>query len=418
MHRYAVLVGWCIAAVVSFASAQEVPFTPEPRAQPTLLVSPLTAQPTAPPEKLDPVPPVVASPPVAAPNDLFSSLFGNRLTTPFATQTAGGGFQGRSFNEEFDGDLLGVLFNIKVQVGTITEQVVVGSRQDIVIDPVTRQPTLVTVPIVANVNRPVNRVVRVPVAGRYSGIMITDNDSPRPSDRLYFGYSYYDGIAASLNPGLGGVSLNREMAGFEKTFLDGNASIGLRLPFIQMNGPYGVGHDNVGDLSVLLKYAPYYNRETGNILSFGLVLTTPTGASGSFVLADGSELPHSVLFQPWVGGVRVFGRAYVQAISNMIIPTDGRDTLLIGNSIAMGYRLLDGNGALVPTVTPTFETHVRTPLNNRGQNSEIYFPDQVNLTSGTHFRWNRFSISGAVAVPVVGPRPWNIEALANINWRF
>ena len=31
---------------------------------------------------------------------------------------------------------------------------------------------------------------------------------------------------------------------------------------------------------------------------------------------------------------------------------------------------------------------------------------------------NRAVVSGAVCVPVVGPRPWNIEAIGNLNFRF
>ena len=48
----------------------------------------------------------------------------------------------------------------------------------------------------------------------------------------------------------------------------------------------------------------------------------------------------------------------------------------------------------------------------------MFIQDQVNITSGVHFRWPRAVLSGAVCVPVVGPRPWNVEAIVNFNWRF
>lgn len=363
--------------------------------------------------------PVVPGAPPAVPGGPADTLLGDRLTTPFTTPTAGGGYQGRVFNEEFDGDLGGGFFTRRtVRVGTRTDVRVIGTRQQVVIDPRTGQRTVITVPVTGNVQVPVTRTVQLPVAGRYSGVLITDNDSPRPSDRLYFGYAYYDGVGAALNPGVGGFSQNREMVGFEKTVFGGNGSIGLRLPFIQMAGPFGIDSSSVGDLSVLLKYALIFNRETGDVLSVGLVVTTPTGPADPF--GTGAFFPHSALLQPWVGVVRTFGRrAYVQGITNLVVPTDDRDTTLLGNSFALGYRVYDGNPArLLPALVPTFEVHVRTPLNNRSADGVIYFPDIVSLTSGLHARWNRLSVNGAVAVPVTSPRPWNVEAIANVNFRF
>lgn len=347
------------------------------------------------------------------------TVLSDRLTTPFATQTGAGGYQGRSFNEEYDGDLGGgTFFRRTVQVGTRTEVRVIGTRQQTVIDPRTGQVVIITVPVTANVQVPVTRTVQVPIVGRYSGVLITDNDSPRPSDRVYFGYSYYDGIGESLNPGLGGFTQNRGMIGFEKTVFDGNGSFGLRVPFIQSNGPFVGSQESVGDLSVLLKYALIFNRETGDVFSVGLVITTPTGPDDLF--GSGVPIPHSVLLQPWVGIVHTIGsRGYVQGITNLVVPTDSRDTTLLGNSLALGYRVYMGNPArYLPAIVPTFEVHVRTPLNNRSKDGAIYFPDMVNLTSGVHFRWNRLSLNGAVSVPVVNPRPWNVEAIANINYRF
>ncbi len=357
----------------------------------------------------------------------------DRLRTPFATQTAGGGYQGRSFNEEFDGDFGGIFIRQTVQVGTTIHQQQVGSvivQQQVgtttkqFIDPNTGRVTIVvtpvfqnvTVPVFGNVSVPVFRQIQSIVAGRYSGIMITDNDSPRPTDRTYFGYSYYDGLGAATNPGFGDVTQNRQIFGFEKTVFNGNGSVGLRMPYVQVAGPSGSGGSASGDLTALFKYALINNRETGNLLSVGLVVTTPTG-SASAVFSDGTYVPHSVLFQPWAGLVHTMGRGYLQSITNMIIPTDSRDVILLGHSFAFGYRLNDGAG-MIPTVTPTFETHIRAPLNDRNPNGLIYLQDQVNLTGGAHFRWNRFTVSGAACIPVVGPRPWNIEALGNLNYRF
>jgi hypothetical protein len=258
----------------------------------------------------------------------------------------------------------------------------------------------------------------VPVAGRYSGVQVTENDSPRPDDRVFVGHHYYDGLASSLNSTIGGFQQHRSMVGFEKTFADGAASLGMRLPFIQLTGPAGLGGDSIGDLTVVLKYAAYADYERMNFFTLGFAVTAPTGAQGG-VLADGSSIPHSVLLQPWAGFVRSGERAYLQGITNLIIPTDGRDITILGNSIGFGYWLYRGNpDRRLPAITPTAEFHLRTPLSNRGPDELVYFQDQVNITGGAHFRWRRVVFSGAVCVPVVGPRPWDIEAIANLNILF
>jgi hypothetical protein len=381
------------------------PVSPDcPPATPMVPGSPTPVTPT------DPMmPPVV--PPGTAPD-----LSG--LTTPFATATEGGGLQGRSFNEAFDGDFATVFYR-KNLFSTRLERRQIGTRQEVRTIIVDGEPVqvVVTVPVFGDVPVTTAQSVLVPVPGRYSGISITDNDSPRPTDRLYFHYSYYDGIGAQMNPGLGNITMNRPMLGFEKTFLGGDASVGMRLPFIQLNGPPGVGADAVGDLSILTKYA-FVNDPNGNVLSTGLIITTPTGPRGG-VLVDGSEVPHSTLFQPWAGFVHIFDRAYAQGITAIIIPTDQRDTTLWANSLGVGYWLYRADGdRLVRGIIPVAEVHVRTPLNNRDESGLVFLQDQVNLTGGLHVRFPRATMGGAVCVPVVSPRPWNVEAVANFTYWF
>jgi hypothetical protein len=324
-----------------------------------------------------------------------------------------------SFNENFGGDFGGVNYTRLVTIGFRIEQQVVGTRQVVTLGP-DGEKVVTTVPVVADVRVADRRAVRLPLASRYNGIKITDNDSPRPQDRAYFGYNYYDRVNASLNPGLGPVYMHRETAGFEKTFLGGDASFGMRLPFVQLTGPFNTGGNVVGDLSVLFKYAFYQNRGTGDLLSAGLMITTPTGGDFSNeVLADGSLAPHSVLFQPWVGFVKHLPRGYAQGISSLIVPTDSRDPTMFNNSLAFGYWLYrNPSDRLLTGVVPTAELHVRTPLNQRNPDGLVYLQDQVNITSGVHFRTNRATLSPLLSVPVVGPRPWNLEVMVLFNFWF
>ena len=247
--------------------------------------------------------------------------------------------------------------------------------------------------------------------------MITDNDSPRPMDRVYFNYNYYDGLNAQMNPGVGNITQNQQMIGFEKTFLNQNASIGMRLPFIQLNGPPGAGADAVGDLSILTKYA-FVNRPNGDVASAGLIITTPTGPSGG-LLCDGTPVPHSVLFQPWAGFVRVYERAYVQGVTSVIAPTDSRDVTFLANSLGVGYWLYRATGdRLLTGIIPVAEIHVRTPLNDRNPNGVVFMQDQLNVTGGLHLRFPRTTFGGSVCIPTLAPRPWNVEAIANFTYWF
>ncbi len=415
---------------------------------------PMMDPPTPPPgvPEVAPPPGVVAPPVAPPPNPLDRAL-----ENPFARPREAGGQPSRSFNENFDGDFNGVFYRRSVAAGFTTVPRVVGftprvigttqrvvgftpvtttttTREiinlpggtaflDTVTNTTTNTPVFVTDqvvvndPIVVNDIVAIKRVVRQALAARYSGVLITDNDSPRPQDRVYGGYNFYDDIGGAVNPGVPQTDQQRQTVGFEKTFLGGDASFGMRLPFVQQYGGGIPGTNNVGDLSLLFKYALMNNRETGDLLSAGFVLTTPTG-SGDATLVDGTQAPHSTLFQPWVGFVRTFDRGYVQGISSFLVPSDDRDPTLFNNSLAVGYYLYQNAGGFLSSVAPVAEFHVRTPLSNRNPSGLVFLQDQVNVNGGVHFRFGRAALNTSVCVPVVGPRPWNVEAIAYFNYNF
>jgi uncharacterized protein YdeI (BOF family) len=339
------------------------------------------------------------------------------LLRPFATPTAGGGFQGPAFHEAFDGDLLAAFYRRTI-ITRQTEFRQIDEQRYTVRD-VTGRVRIIRIPIYGPVTIETRRQVLIPVGTRYNGVSITDNDSPRPTNRIYFHYSYYDGIAAQLNPGYGNVTLHRPMIGFETTFLDGNASMGLRLPFVQMHTPAGLADEQgVGDLTILTKYALINDRVSGDVVSAGLIITTPTGV-GNVWLADGTRVPHSTLFQPWAGFVSLWERWYVQGVSALIVPTSRRDTTLWTNSLAAGWWLYQAPpDRFLRGVVPVLELHVRTPLNNRNREGVVFVPDMLNVTSGIHLRFPRAVLGAAVSVPTIAPRPWNVEAVANFTFWY
>jgi hypothetical protein len=272
----------------------------------------------------------------------------------------------------------------------------------------------------------VTRTVRVPITSA-GAFKIADNESPRPQDRVFVTYNYYNNVNVDFvgpNSSSGGfdfprVDLHREVVGFEKTFLGGDASVGMRLPFIELTGGTGIENSQVGDLSVILKLAWINDPQNGDVFSSGLVVTAPTGKD---LVTVGGETIHSTLIQPWVGYIAHLSRdCYIHGFASLVVPTDDTDVTLLANDVGIGYWLIRGGGrGAVSGVIPTFEVHVNTPLNHRGaDNVPVSVADCISLTGGVHFLSGRgWELSTAVGVPVTGPRPFDIEAIVQLNYRF
>lgn len=245
--------------------------------------------------------------------------------------------------------------------------------------------------------------IHVPIASR--GIFkISDDESPRPQDRVFFSYNYFADVST---PGSPLSQVHVETVGFEKTFLDGAGSFGFRAPVVQQSGDFG--SDDIGDVSFIFKYALYDDRQTGNLFSAGLVVTAPTGRS--IDLYDGPDI-HSTLIQPYIGAIWALDRFYMNGFAEAVIATDSRDVSFGALDVGMGYRVSD-------YFIPTFEAHVNTSFNHHGiDNDPIGFADSVILTSGFHTLIGRAILTVGVAVPVTGPRLEDVEAIVQFNYRF
>src|SRR5262249_4022431 len=135
----------------------------------------------------------------------------------------------------------------------------------------------------------------------------------------------------------------RESFGLEKTCLDSRASIGLRLPLNTLNvdsSAPGVDHSDtdIGDLTVILKYAFYRDAETGDLLSAGLAITTPTGpdaCAGSWF----ASTIHSTVLQPYLGYIFSLDELFIHGFAALDVPTESRDVTLLYNDIGIGYFL-------------------------------------------------------------------------------
>jgi hypothetical protein len=261
---------------------------------------------------------------------------------------------------------------------------------------------------------------------------IAENESPRPQDRAYFFFNYWDDLNDAANRSRGtdlhDLRAFRESFGLEKTFLDGDASIGLRLPLNTLDETsslpgQGGSSTDVGDLVLILKYAYWQNRQTGDLLSAGLLLALPTGPS-SFAGASRLAGFHETTLEPWVGYIWNYGDLYLHGFTALDVPTDWRDVTLLYNDVGVGYFLYRSRDAnrLLTAVAPTLEAHVNTPLNHRGvlgSTDPAGTPDVVNLTLGTNMEfYDQARLAVGVVTPVTGPKPFNMEVLAQFRLRF
>ena len=242
---------------------------------------------------------------------------------------------------------------------------------------------------------------------------IGENESVMPQTRVFVNYNYFHDVA--------GFNFNRETFGGEWAFLDGNASVGLRVPCFELgHDAFGNGDQtDVGDLTAVFKYALLRNRDTGDVLSTGLAVTAPTGPR--LDLGDVPDL-HSWIFQPWVGFLYHFGNGYVHAFSSVAFPTESGDVTLWFNDIGLGYYLYrsDAGDRIVSAVVPTLECHFNDPLNHRGSNN---FPfgvaDVIDLTAGvTLGLCQRSTLALGFVTPLSGPRVFDYEAQVQFNLHF
>jgi hypothetical protein len=248
---------------------------------------------------------------------------------------------------------------------------------------------------------------------------ITENESPAPQDRVFITYNYFYNINKTFNPSgieVERTDLSREVIGFEKTFLGGDASFGMRLPIIEAQGQF-IDKTDVGDISMILKYAFVNDRSTGNLLSTGLVLTVPTGPA---FVPDGAPDIHPVLFQPFLGSIWRSGDFYLHGFTSILVPTDNREVTFLFNDYGIGYFIYQSNSTFISSIAPTVEAHLNTPLNHRGSQEEpIAGLDVFDLTSGFDIGFgNRAFLTIGIDTPLTGPKPFDVEAVAQFNWRF
>ncbi|MDX2039301.1 MAG: hypothetical protein SFX72_21820 [Isosphaeraceae bacterium] len=261
------------------------------------------------------------------------------------------------------------------------------------------------------------------------GFKIADNQTPRPVDRCFFTYNFFDYVNQSVNERfeipIHRIRAYRALLGFEKTFWDDQASIGFRLPINTLTAdsvgePATPTRTALGDFGLYTKFIIFEDTERQELLSGGLAMVFPTGPR---VFADAPYIAslHNFELQPYLGYQRNWGRFFLMGFEAINVPTAVHDVTVLYNDWAIGYRVYEAQDpqALLRAVTTNFECHVNIPLNNRdvfNPNNVVGTADIVNLTYGVNFQLgSRTLASFGLVTPVTGPRPFSLEALAILN---
>lgn len=269
-----------------------------------------------------------------------------------------------------------------------------------------------------------------PLYATVRGVKITDNQSPRPMDRVYFDFNYYNNLNDTLNrrdlSPITQMKAYTYLFGFEKTFNQGLGSIGLRLPLenLTANSTGNVVSTPTttapGDMSLYAKYILAQNQRTGSLVSAGFAVTLPTGP-GRFAGAPYLFGINSIYFQPFLGYIYNYNRWYFQGFTGMSFAANVNDVSIIYNDVGVGYFLKRSTDPreFVSAIAPSFEMHVNDPMNHRDVFNRFDIAgsaDVLDLTFGLNVEFRRAVVlSFAFVTPVTSPKPFDSEAMILLN---
>jgi len=237
------------------------------------------------------------------------------------------------------------------------------------------------------------------LAGGSGRLKVADQNKAIPVDRAFLHYNHFHGGAdVRRSQGVGlpptlveTIHVDRFIVGFERTFMCGDASIELRMPFTTnadyTSADFSLDSGDIGNLSIILKKI-WFERET-SIVSYGMGIVTPTGSDvrGTLPMVAPMALDftidnRAVDLVPYVGIVgaptdRFFYHGFMQLDiplgGNRITVTDGVDTatddmteqVVFSFDVAAGYWFYrDSPCRIFPSLAGMIELHVNSSLND------------------------------------------------------
>jgi hypothetical protein len=289
-----------------------------------------------------------------------------------------------------------------------------------------------------------------PVANLFTDFKIAEGESPRPMDRVFFRYNYYNNINpprwTDPTEPVHNVSLDLYTFGAEKTFFDGLMSLGVRIPFYTINAegkdshigpdpttgavgalPGGPGFDQTswGNIIGIAKVVLWEDRPAGDLLSAGVVVSIPTASNQQ--LDPG--LSTLMYFQPFTGFILTSGDLYVQGFSSMTLPVARPEAFVSFTDLGVGYYVWRDPSCsrLLSAVVPTVEVHYTAPIRQVDPKANLFgdFVDNlqihntIDFTFGTTLEFrNRATLGLGLVIPVTGQRPFDVEGQVQLNMFF
>lgn len=212
------------------------------------------------------------------------------------------------------------------------------------------------------------------------------------------------------------IVLDRYIFGFEKTFFNGYASFGMRVPAFQTSGDGSFNADDFGDITFILKVAPGINTDNGNVASVGVAVTAPTGPGLETLFGK----IHPTLIQPFLGWLLNADHLYVQGFLSYVYPSDERTIQFFFADLGVGWWFLGQYGRPAGwDLAPTIELHWTRPLENRDFQAQFVGGiDQLDMTVGLTLLLNYASIKVGAVVPITQPRQFDVEGQVQLNLLF
>jgi hypothetical protein len=272
-----------------------------------------------------------------------------------------------------------------------------------------------------------------PIFPSVRNFKISENQSPKPQDRVFFDFNYYNNLNDTLNRlDLSPITQMKAYIynfGVEKTFNNGMGSLGVRVPLDNLTAnSFGniIGtptSTSLGNMTIFAKYILAQKAQTGSLVSAGFAVTPQTGP-GRFAGAPYLFPLNSTSFQPYLGYIYNHNRFYLQGFSGFSFSANPNDVSFVFNDVAIGYfvyRNTDTRSWLT-ALAPTVELHVDNPINHRDPLNSADLagsPDSVNMTFGVNFGIkNSAVLTTAFVTPLASLKPFDSEAILMLNIFF
>ncbi|MGO8745893.1 MAG: hypothetical protein ACLQNE_07870 [Thermoguttaceae bacterium] len=291
--------------------------------------------------------------------------------------------------------------------------------------------------------------IEVPVAGGAGIYKMSENNSPLPTDRVFFDYNHYqDALNFTPTPGTPtALNLDTYEFGLEKTFFDGMCSLEFRIPFAS-----GLSADQTdlaaspvtgtefGDIPIVFKTLIFQGEQ--NTFSAGLATVLPTARDVTVTDPEIKIKNQTIHLQPFIGWLwqpsdRMFFQAFVavdfgtrgdDVFSGATFAGTLNDQPLLFLDSKVGYWLYqDPEARWVKGIAPTVELHYTSTLQNANSVGTLITPAFLNqnildMTAGLQFRLGKssdFTVAGAIPLSTSpADKLFDAEVIAQYNWRF